>query len=190
MTNNLYFIFNYSLGWYFIFGLILISIVLSSLILSFRPKKNKKKHHQVHKKPKKTNTSNKIRSEKHLLTLPLKELNWREFERLCYLYYKSKGMNPRETKSGADGGVDLLVYSKENKQDIAIQIKHWKNKVTVKEIRELNSSKRNYNCILADFITSSEYTEAALREAKKLRIETYTAGHILHWREQQVKKAN
>ncbi|MFC5613717.1 restriction endonuclease [Metabacillus niabensis] len=42
----------------------------------------------------------------------LEDLTWREFERLCYLYFKSKGYKASETSDGADGGIDLIIYNK------------------------------------------------------------------------------
>ncbi|WP_174880955.1 restriction endonuclease, partial [Metabacillus niabensis] len=123
----------------------------------------------------------------------LEELSWREFERLCYLYFKSKGYTS-ETPEGADGGVDLVVYNKHHKANEAIQIKHYLasgNRITVKEIRELSTAKRNHKCPLAMFITTSSFTKDALLQADKFSIECkdihWVNNNIVKWQAQQIK---
>ncbi|TRZ38309.1 restriction endonuclease [Niallia circulans] len=135
-----------------------------------------------------------LHKDSEILTLPFNELTWRDFERLCYLYYKAKSTNPRETSNGADGGVDLIIFNKHHKTDIAIQIKHYQKgkQITVKEIRELNTAKRNHKCILAEFITTSTYTNAALIEASKFKItcrdKHWVENKILRWRDEAAAK--
>ncbi|OIJ07646.1 hypothetical protein BKP35_18350 [Anaerobacillus arseniciselenatis] len=159
--------------------------------------------------PKKTNTTNKskkfsrtpkgntlLRSDKEILRLPLDDLTWREFERLCYLYFKAKGYKPKETKEGADGGVDLIIFSKEHNANVAVQIKHYKSgkPIGVEPIRELKAAKTNHNCALADFITTSSFTKNALLQADKFKIDTYeknwVESNILKWRDNEVKKTS
>lgn len=190
---------------YIMIGSILISgIFISTFIFNILPTKNKKpnKNSTVKTTSKKntlnirttTKQHNLLRSENEILTLPLDELSWREFEKLCYLYYKGKGYKVEETPEGPDGGVDLIVYNRHHKEKVAIQIKHRKsgNQVTVKEIRELNSAKRNHGCLLADFITTSTYTNVALQEADKFKIETrdkyWIENNIIKWRDLEAKK--
>lgn len=190
---GLYFIFKYSLNIFYIFILVILSIIISGSIAMIIPsKKNKRKSNKKTKfkteKEHKKQLNIKVRSHKELLKTPLNKLNWKEFEELCYLYYKDKGMQPIRTKNGADGGVDLIVIDPKYKEKTAIQIKHWKNKVTVDEIRNLNSAKWNHDCILAEFITSGEYTNKAIEEAEKFKINAFTAGHILNWRENKLKR--
>lgn len=138
-------------------------------------------------KQSKPNSFNKLRDDSLIIQSPLNQLSWREFERLCFLYFKAKGYSPLETSNGADGGVDLIIYNKHHKTHEAIQIKHYissGNQITVKEIRELNSAKRNHNCILARFITSSTYSMPALREADKYKIEC----HDINWVKNNIVK--
>lgn len=185
------------LSLYFLLGGLLVSTIISQIIGLFLPVKQKKKAKSSSIKKssstsKKTSTitnkGNTIRSEDKLLTLPLEELNWREFERLCFLYYKCKGYKVEETSEGADGGVDLIVYNRHHKQNVAIQIKHQSKPIGVEPLRALNGAKRNYGCVLADFISSSGYTKNALIEANNLKIKCHTANKILSWREQEAKK--
>ena len=179
-----------------LFGGIIIASLAQSYVPDMRKKENKYKNEYTGLPSKKktnstrNNTSSKktisnkknspsktpqkehnlLRSEKEILTLPLEELTWREFERLCFLYYKAKGYKPRETSEGADGGVDLIIYNRHHQADVAIQIKHYTNPVTVEHVRQLDSAKKNHKCILAEFITTSFYTTAASREASDRKI--------------------
>ncbi|HHY22561.1 MAG TPA: restriction endonuclease [Bacilli bacterium] len=182
----------------FFIGLVIVGLILSFLGDLFRNLSKPKK--QANKKDSKKPTINKpstnhnlLRSDKELLTLSLDEMSWREFERLCYLYYKAKGYKPRETNEGADGGVDLIIFDKEHKTNVAVQIKHYKksNRIGVQPIRELNSAKRNHNCILAKFITTSSFTKDALLQADKFNIDTYdrrwVENNVIKWKEEKLK---
>lgn len=201
LALGLYLWYNYLLDiWWMLFVIIVIASTVPHIILSFVPdKKRTKVHKRLENAPSYKGSKkghNILRSEKEILTLPLEELSWREFERLCFLYYKAKGYKPKETSEGADGGVDLIIFNKYHATNEAIQIKHRKtgNQVTVKEIRELVAAKRNHKCSLARFITTSSYTNNAQVEADKYKIETHdllwVTNKILTWRELEVKKRN
>lgn len=178
-------------NFYFLIGAIFGSIILTEIIILFMPKKKKKPTKPKRKNTPTNNKTNRLLADDQILKTPLHKLSWREFERLCYLYYKAKGYKPRETKEGADGGVDLIIYDSQHKTNVAVQIKHYKNPITVKEIRELNSAKRNHDCVLAEFITSSTFTNEALLQADKFRIETHDINwinnNIEKWRENHIK---
>lgn len=188
-------------------AVLLVPAIMGAIIINLIPDKVQKKKKPKNKTTSKKSTTNKekastspikehnlLRSENEILTLPLMELSWREFERLCYLYYKAKGYKVEETSEGADGGVDLIVFNRHHGTKIAIQIKHRKsgNNVSVDEIRALHGAKRNHGCSLADFITTSRYSSTALREASQLKIETkdlhWVENKILSWREKEAKK--
>ncbi|MFA9559294.1 restriction endonuclease [Evansella sp. AB-rgal1] len=200
---------------YFLIGLILFAVFMGELVSSFVPdmrrkeNKNKNRYTGLPEESKKKRTltksnqkksvglssnSNILRSEKEILTLPLEEISWKEFEELCFLYYKAKGYRPRRTSEGADGGVDLIIFNRHHNAEIAIQIKHYKKgkQIDVKLIRELDSAKKNHGCALAEMITSSRYTNPALVEADKRKIICHGEGWVnrklLPWREQQVNK--
>lgn len=178
-----------------LFGSPLFSWLVVTLIPTKKKSSSKKRQQTLKKKTSSiSNWSKKghnlLRSENEILTSPLEQLTWREFERLCFLYYKSKGYKPRETREGADGGIDLIIYNRYHQTEVAIQIKHYiesGKQVTVKEIRELDSSKKNYNCILAEFISSTGYTNAALIEADKRKIKCHTIEKILEWKVKEMK---
>ena len=191
-------------NFYFLIAAIIIPSIITWIISLFIPvkqnkKNSKKKNQEIEKRKNKRingNTSvnvnhNFLHSDEEIYLLPLEKLTWRDFERLCYLYFKAKGYKPRKTSEGADGGVDLIVYNKHHKTDVAIQIKKYAkgNQITVREIRELATAKKNHNCMLADFITTSSFTNAALREADKFNIlcrdKEWVQNKILKWRNTQ-----
>lgn len=198
---------------YYLLGILILSPLVAKIIGMFLPvyKKNSNKTKQNNTKKQNKSSSqnakinknfstskklhkehNLLRSEGEILTLPIEELTWREFERLCFLYYKSKGYKPRETSEGSDGGVDIIIYNRHHQTDVAIQIKHYSNPVTVEHIRQLDSAKKNHKCMLAEFITTSTYTTAASREASDRKIvihdRMWVENKILKWRDQEAQK--
>ncbi|GAA0471711.1 restriction endonuclease [Alkalibacillus silvisoli] len=137
---------------------------------------------------------NRMLNDDEILKLPLEKLSWREFERLCYLYFKDKGYKPQETSEGADGGVDLLIYNRHHQTYEAVQIKHYirsGNEITVRELRELSSAKRNHNCLLARFITSSRFSNEAMKQADDFKVKTHSIdwlnSKVIPWKEQKSK---
>lgn len=185
-------------NWIALFIILIVSSAIPNLITSFIPtKKKRKKPSQVKAK---ANTNNRIPPTRllpddEIMKLPLEKMSGIEFERLCYMYYKAKGYKPKETSKGADGGVDLLIYSKKDKDYEAVQIKHYSNSgrdITVNPIRELYAAKQNHGCVLARFITTSGYTRDALLQADKWRIETHSGewvqNKIIKWQKEQTKK--
>lgn len=188
IINYIYFNFNI-IG---VFVVLILSTIISGIIGFFLPVKNKKrkKHNQTKPKQKSKNTKKTPHNRQHpddeILKLPIEQLSWREFERLFYLYYKEKGNNPRETKEGADGGVDLIIYDRKENNCTAIQIKHVKRQITVEDIRQLSTARRNYSCLYAKFITSSRFTNDALLQADKFKVETrdrtWIKNNVDRWR--------
>lgn len=184
--------------WWMLFVLLIISITIPVLLFPIK-KTNKKLKKKDNKKLKASNISKstkadknkKLRSDNEILALPLEELSWEEFEQLCYLFFKTKGYKTEKTKKGADGGIDLIYYNKHHQQNVAVQIKHYIESgkpVTVKEIRELDSSKKNYKCVLADFISSTGYTRNALIEADNRHIKCHAVDKIMRWKEEEARR--
>lgn len=183
---------------YILFGILISVPIIEKLIFVTLPKKKTKKSRNKKKqKASLPKQNNRLRSDNEIIKSKLEDLSWREFERLCYLYFKSRGYKAIETSEGADGGIDLVVYNKQQKANEAIQIKHYLasgNRITVKEIRELNSAKRNHNCLLAMFIATSTFTKDALLQADKFKIECkdihWVNNNIVKWQKQQIKIKN
>ncbi|MDX8046631.1 restriction endonuclease [Gracilibacillus sp. S3-1-1] len=187
---------------YLIIALILPAIItgILSIFIPIKKSKNKKKSTKNVSKVKNKDNNNipptRLLSDKEIIKMPLEKMSGLEFERLCYLYYKAKGYKPKETKKGADGGVDLLIYQRYHQQYEAVQIKHYfnsGNQITVREIRELNSSKQNHDCVLARFITTSTYSKEAMLQADKWRMKTHSIDWVRNkiepWKEEEAKKA-
>jgi len=137
---------------------------------------------------------NQLRGKREVMTLPFEKLSWREFERLCYYYYEAKGQTPQVTNEGKDGGIDLIIWSKEDQAWEAVQIKKYAKhrQINVTHIRELNTAKTNHKCSLARFITTSDFTTDAMREADGKHIETnsgfWVENTLLKWRDQEAKR--
>ncbi|MDG5471495.1 restriction endonuclease [Jeotgalibacillus sp. ET6] len=196
---------------YTLFGILTIAAMLNGVVYSLLPaNKTRKSSKREGNKPSKKKTknisrskgalkksTNFVRSDSTITQLPINELGWREFERLCFLYFKAKGYNPEETSKGADGGVDLIFLDPSEHTRVAVQIKKYQKQITVREIRELHAAKRNHNCMLATFITSSSFTRDALLQADRFGIKTcdsnWLNNHIVKWQKQlnsQNKKVN
>ncbi|ANB60442.1 restriction endonuclease [Anoxybacteroides amylolyticum] len=182
-----------------------------------RKKENKNKNpytglpqKTAEKKPAKTSTPKKrtsqassnqttgkynVRPDDVIIQLPLEELEGLEFEQLVYLYLKATGWKPIKTPESKDGGVDIIVTNKIDGLKTAVQVKHYyksKTQVTVKNIRELDSAKKNHSCIGTWFITSGTFTNAALVEADTRRMKTsdvtFVETKIIPWKEREAAK--
>lgn len=180
---------------YILLAILITVPILERLVYIALPEKKTKKSPSKNRKTNSATPNHKLRSDNFIINSNLEDLSWREFERLCYLYFKSKGYKARETSEGADGGIDLVIFNKQHNANEAIQLKHYLasgNRITVKEIRELNSAKRNHNCPLAMFITTSSFTKDALLQADKFNIECkdihWVKSNIVKWQAQQSKK--
>ncbi|KIY23813.1 restriction endonuclease [Mesobacillus subterraneus] len=180
-SNSIYWLFG------IVFSTVLIEEVIYSILPDIKAKKKTTRKKQLKKKETTHISPNRLRSDQDIILSRLEDLSWREFERLCFLYYKARGYKPRETGEGADGGVDLIIYNRHHKADEAIQIKHYMNsgnQITVTQIREFNSAKRNHKCVLSRFITTSGYTKDALREADNYKMEC----HDINWVKSKIEK--
>lgn len=156
--------------------------------------RNKKKVSAKTSSSKRTRKHNHLRSDDTIINSKLEDLSWREFEKLCFLYFKSKGMNPRETSEGADGGVDLIIYDKDAGGNVAVQIKHYMgsgNKIEVEKIRELHAARQNYNCLFTMFISTSRFTQPALQQADIYKMDTkdidWVNNNIVKWQRNKQK---
>ena len=69
----------------------------------------------------------------------LRELEWKRFEEVALKLYQLQGYKARTTHTGADGGVDIIVYVDGTNGPLSlIQCKAWNTRpVGVKPVREL-----------------------------------------------------
>ena len=108
-------------------------------------------------------------------------LEWKRFETVCNEYLKEIGYDARETRIGADGGVDIVVHKNGMEKPLAIvQCKAWsKQKVGVKPVRELFGLMAAEQVINGMFITTGDYTNEALEFAKGKNLKLITGRRLL-----------
>jgi len=106
----------------------------------------------------------------------LQALEWKRFETVCAEHIRMTGYEPKETRIGADGGVDIWVYTPGREKAVGIvQCKAWKTyKVGVKPVRELLGVMAKERVAQGKFITSGEFTAEALAfvEGENLKLIT------------------
>ena len=106
----------------------------------------------------------------------LQSLEWKRFETVCAEHIRMTGYEPKETRIGADGGVDIWVYRPGVAKAVGIvQCKAWKSyKVGVKPVRELLGVMAKERVTQGKFITSGEFTAEALAfvEGENLKLIT------------------
>ena len=106
----------------------------------------------------------------HTSIQSIRALSWQQFEQLIGEAFRRKGYYVIDTPEGPDGGVDLILV-KDGKRNF-VQCKHWRRqKVGVKEVRELYgivTARHAYSGIL---VTSGIFTVDALAFADSCPIE-------------------
>jgi restriction system protein len=105
-------------------------------------------------------------------------LEWKRFETVCAEYLRLIGYNPKETRIGADGGVDIWIYKQGMERPFGIvQCKAWNTyKVGVKPVRELYGVMSHEKVANGLFITSGVFTSEAIAFAEGKLI-TMFSGH-------------
>ncbi|NWF38465.1 endonuclease [Mariprofundus sp. NF] len=95
----------------------------------------------------------------------LQELEWKRFEELCEALLYELGLIARNTKFGADGGIDIDLYAiDEPSNRIAIaQCKAWPRPVGVKEIRAFYAVMVTSSVLEGYFMTTSTFSEEAVK---------------------------
>jgi restriction system protein len=91
---------------------------------------------------------------------PLNDLSRRDFEFLVGEYFRRRQFTVEETKTGADGGVDLIAKKGDEKH--LVRCKHWHaDKVGVKVVRELLGVMVDAGATDGIVVTSGEFTQDA-----------------------------
>jgi len=99
----------------------------------------------------------------------LDKMSWQDFEYLVGEYFRRRKFNVEETRSGADGGVDLIVTK--GMEKYIVQCKHWKAyKVGVNVVRELLGVMVGVGATGGFVVTSGEFTKDATDFAKSNNI--------------------
>lgn len=98
-------------------------------------------------------------------------IEWRRFEALVEELFKQAGFITKSQSHGADGGVDIWLYSKHQADGAPVSIvqcKHWSGKqVGVDKVRELRGVMASHDIKRGQFATTSEFSQAAEEFAAK-----------------------
>lgn len=97
----------------------------------------------------------------------LRALEWKRFELVCAEYFRQLGKHAETPECGADGGVDVKIYSSSgNTVERVIQCKAWSHKVGVKEVRELFGVMIHQSAPKGIFMTTSRFSDDAIAFAQ------------------------
>ena len=93
-------------------------------------------------------------------------IEWRRFEAVVEALFAQAGFETRSQTHGADGGVDIWLYSINHADGDApvsiVQCKQWmRHKVGVKEVRELRGVMAQHAIVRGQFVTTSDFTADA-----------------------------
>lgn len=96
------------------------------------------------------------------------DIEWRRFEALCEALFAQAGVRTESQSHGADGGIDIWLYSANSPKPMIVQCKHWRSKpVGVQQMREFFGVLKAHDLQYGTFATSSTFTSDALEFAKK-----------------------
>ena len=93
-------------------------------------------------------------------------IEWRRFEAVVEALFAQAGFETRSQPHGADGGVDIWLYSVNHADGDApvsiVQCKQWMRwRVGVKEVRELRGVMAQHGIARGQFVTTSDFTDDA-----------------------------
>ncbi|MDR3418258.1 MAG: restriction endonuclease [Nevskia sp.] len=104
----------------------------------------------------------------------IRALEWKRFEELCERFWKAKGYRAEPTGDGADGGIDIKLYSPSEPSRLlaVIQCKSRSSEnVGVSTVRELFGVMHHVNAPMGILVTSSDFHPAARQFAQGKRIQ-------------------
>ncbi len=110
-----------------------------------------------------------------------RDIEWRRFEAVCEVLFCQAGFTAKTQSHGADGGVDIWLYSANATGPAAIvQCKHWRSKpVGVKELREFYGVMSSHKLARGTYATSSVFTGDAIDFAQKNGINIMDGSRLL-----------
>lgn len=95
------------------------------------------------------------------------DIEWRRFEALCEALFAQAGVRTESQSHGADGGIDIWLYSANSPKPMIVQCKHWRSKpVGVQQMREFFGVLKAHDLRYGTFATSSTFTSDALEFAR------------------------
>lgn len=109
-------------------------------------------------------------------------IEWRRFEAVVEALFRQAGMQTKSQSHGADGGVDIWLYSRQQ-PDVPVglvQCKHWFSKpVGVDKIRELRGVMAAKKVGRGIFATTSTFTPDATQFGRENGIDLMDVEHLL-----------
>lgn len=113
------------------------------------------------------------------VTATTAHMSWRELEILVGQIYGKQGYRVAETRSGADGGVDLVFLR--GKERFLVLCKHWRARmVDVKVVRHLKDIIAASHAAGGAVVTCGEFTLAALEFARKSKVDLIDGTGLEH----------
>ena len=109
------------------------------------------------------------------------DIEWRRFEAVCESLFAQSGLKTKSQSHGADGGVDVWMYSAHAEGPVSIaQCKHWRGEVvSVKEIREFFGVMSSHKLQRGTFVTTSTFTADAQKFANENGINALDGDKLL-----------
>ena len=109
------------------------------------------------------------------------DIEWRRFEAVCERLFAQSGFKTKSQSHGADGGVDVWMYSAHAEGPVSIaQCKHFRSKeVDVKLIREFFGVMASHKLQRGTFITTSTFTPDAQKFANENGINAFDGDKLL-----------
>ena len=93
----------------------------------------------------------------------LRAIEWKRFELLCAAYFEAIGFRAKVARQGADGGIDIHLFSgSSSKPGMIVQCKAWNTyKVGIKPLRELYGVMAMEGVAEGIFLTTGVFTSEA-----------------------------
>ena len=109
------------------------------------------------------------------------DIEWRRFEAVCERLFAQSGFKTKSQSHGADGGVDIWMYSAHAEGPVSIaQCKHFRSKeVDVKLIREFFGVMSSHKLQRGTFVTTSTFTADAQKFANENGINALDGDKLL-----------
>jgi restriction system protein len=109
------------------------------------------------------------------------DIEWRRFEAVCESLFAQSGFKTKSQSHGADGGVDVWMYSAHAEGPVSIaQCKHFRSKeVDVKLIREFFGVMSSHKLQRGTFVTTSTFTPDAQKFANENGINALDGDKLL-----------
>jgi restriction system protein len=108
-------------------------------------------------------------------------IEWRRFEAVVERLFQQAGFETQSQSHGADGGIDIWLYSRHQPGEPAgiVQCKHWVGRVGVRPVRELRGVMASKNVARGQFATTSTFTDEAVEFARGNGINLLDANRLL-----------